>query len=134
MLLDKENVFSDKQAITGDAVSTNVIDLGAKGLDHGNPLSVIGQVTANFNTLTSLSVVVQSCAVEGFGSGVVNHQSVTVPLAGLTAGKRIDLGSLLDGTLRYVRLSYDVTGTNPTTGAITAALVPFGDQTLVNQA
>lgn len=133
MLLDKENVFSDNQAITADAVSTNVIDLGKYGLAPGNPLSVITQVTEVFNTLTSLTITVQSSVDEAFTSPI-NHQSVTVAVANLTLGKRIDLGSLLDGTKRFVRLNYDVVGTNPTTGAITAALVPFGDQTLVNQA
>jgi len=134
MLLDQKNVFSDNQAITADAVSTNVIDLGVAGRAPGNPLSVIAQVTEAFNTLTSLNVQVQSCAAEGFGSGVVTHQTVNLLLASLTAGKRVDLGSLLDGTLRYVRLNYDVVGTDPTTGRITAALLPFGDQTLVGQA
>ena len=134
MLLDQKNVFSDNQAITADAVSTNVIDFTKAGMGPGNPLSVIVQVTEAFNNLTSLEFQVQSCAVEGFGSGVVTHQKVSIALASLTLGKRVDLGSLLDGTLQYVRLNYDVTGTNPSTGKITAALLPFGDQTLVGQA
>lgn len=133
MLLDQKNVFSDKQAITADAVSTNVIDLTKAGLAPGNPLSVIAQIVEAFNTLTSLTFQVQSSATENFSS-VKTHQSVTILLADLVLGKRVDLGSLLDGTLRYVRLNYDVTGTNPTTGQITAALLPFGDQTLVGQA
>lgn len=134
MLLDAENVFSDDQAVTADAASTNVIDLMTTGRAPGNPLGVIAQVTEAFATLTSLTFQVQSCAVEGFGSGVKTHQSVTVAVADLTLGKRVDLGQLLDGTLRYVRLYYDVTGTNASAGKVTAALVPFGDQTLVNQA
>lgn len=133
MLLDQENVFSDNQAITADAVSTNVIDFTKAGMAPGNPLSVIAQVTEAFNTLTSLTVTVQSSVDEAFTSPI-NHQSVTIALASLTLGKRIDLGSLLDGVKQYVRLNYDVTGTNPTLGKITAALLPFGDQTLVGQA
>ncbi|MDX9690539.1 MAG: hypothetical protein RBT70_08805 [Alphaproteobacteria bacterium] len=133
MLIDAQQVFSDKQAITGDAVSTNVVNLGKAGLAPGNPLSVIAQVEENFNTLTSLTITVQSSTTENFAAPI-NHQSVTVALAGLTAGRRIDLGSLLDGVKQYVRLDYNVTGTDPTTGEITAVLQPFGDQTLVNQA
>lgn len=133
MLLDQKNVFSNGQAITADAVSTNVIDLGKDGLAPGNPLSVIAQVTEAFNTLTSLTVQVQSSVDEAFTSPIT-HQSVTIALANLTLGKRVDLGSLLDGTKRYVRLNYDVTGTNPTLGKVTAELLPFGNQTLVGQA
>lgn len=133
MLIDKENVFSDNQAITADAVSTNVIDLGKDGLAPGNPLSVIAQVTEAFNTLTSLNITVQSSVDEAFTSPI-SHQTVNILLASLTLGKRVDLGSLLDGTKRFVRLNYDVAGSNPSAGKVTAALLPFGDQTLVNQA
>jgi len=51
--------------------------------------------------------------------------SKTYLLAELTAGKELSFpDSLLEGTdERYVRLRYVVTGTNPTTGAITAGVV-----------
>ena len=135
MLLDQKNVFSDGQAITGDAVSTNVIDLSQAMRAPGNELDVIVQVTEAFNNLTSLELQVQSSVDEAFTSPVT-HQRVSVTLASgrLALGQRLDLGSLLDGTLRYVRLNYDVTGTNPSTGRLTAMLLPFGDQTLVGQA
>lgn len=133
MLLDAKNVFSDAQAITADAVSTNVIDLGAAGRAPGNNLNVVAQVVEAFNTLTSLEIQVQSSVDEAFTSPVT-HQKDSVELAALTLGKKVDMGSLPDGTLRYVRLIYDVTGTNPTLGKITAALAPFGEQTLVGQA
>lgn len=134
MIIDNELVFSDSQAITADAASTNVIDLGAAGRAPGNKLAILAHVEESFNTLTSLNISVQSCAVEGFGSGVVTHQTVNVVLADLTAGQQIDIGPLLNGTLQYVRLNFDVVGTNPTTGKITAAVVPFGQQTLPGQA
>jgi len=133
MLIDKQNVFSDDQAVTVDAASDNIIDLGAKGRAPGNGLNVIAQVTEKFLTTVSVKFTVQSCAAENFGSAVQDHQSVTVAVADLTLGKRIDLGQLLDGTLRYVRVYYDVT-TTATAGKVTAMLLPFGDQTLVGQA
>lgn len=133
MLIDQQNVFSDGQAITGDAVSTNVINLAVAGRAPGNPLSAFVHVTEAFNTLTSLTITVQSSVDEAFTSPI-NHQSVTIALASLTLGKKIDLGSLLDGVKQYVRLNYDVTGSNPSTGKLVAALLPFGDQTLPGQA
>lgn len=133
MLIDQELVFSDGQAITADAVSTNVIDLMAAGRAPGNELRAEVFVTEAFNTLTSLNVTVQSSVDEAFTSPI-NHQTVNVVLAALTLGKKIDLGRLLDGTKQYVRLNYDVVGTNPTLGKLTGMLLPFGGQTMPGQA
>jgi hypothetical protein len=133
MLIDSELVFSDAQALTGDAVSTNVVNLLAAKRAPGNPLHVFAQIDETFDNLTTLEFQVQSCAVEGFGSGVVTHQKVSIALAALVAGKKIDLGSLLEGTLQYVRINYDVTGTNPSAGQVTALLAPFGHHTLPGQ-
>ena len=133
MLIDQKNVFSDGQAITADAASTNVIDLMAAGRGPGNSLRAEVLVTEAFNNLTSLDVIVQSSVDEAFSSPI-SHQKVNVLLASLTLGKKIDLGRLLDGTKQYVRLYYDVNGTNPSTGKVFGVLLPFGDQTLVGQA
>lgn len=134
MLLDNELVFSDSQAITATAASTNIVDLGGAGMGAGNSLEMLAHVEEAFNNLTSLNVAVQSCAAENFGSGVVTHQKFDILLADLTAGKQIDLGPLLNGALQYVRLYYTVTGTAPSTGKITATILPYNGQTLPNQA
>jgi len=135
MLIDQECVLSDAQAITADAYSTNVYDLLAAKRAPGNPLHIYAIVTEAFNNLTSLEFQVRSCAVEGFGSGVVTHQKVSVTLASgrLALGQKIDLGHLLEGTLQYVAAYYDVTGTAPSTGKVTTAIMPFGGQTLSDQ-
>lgn len=134
MLIDNQLVLSDKQAITADAASTNVLDLGVAGRAPGEDLTLLAHINEDFNTLTSLDFEVQSCAAEGFGSGVVTHQIVNKLLADLTAGTQIDLGPLLNGTLQYVRINYNVQGSNPTTGQVTTVIVPFGQQTLPGQA
>lgn len=133
MLIDNQNVFSDGQAITADAASTNVINLVKAGLAPGNDLNILMNVETAFNNLTSLDVTVQSSSDEAFTSPV-NHQTISIALADLTAGKQVDLGPLLNGTLQYARLSYDVVGTAPSTGTVTAAILPFGQQTLPDQA
>lgn len=134
MIIDNELVLSDEQAITADAASTNVIDLGAAGRAPGEALNVFALVNEAFNNLTSLTFTVQSATDAAFSSPVA-AQSVTVALANLTVGKKVDLGPLLEGTLQYVRVYYDVTGTNPTTGKVTAAIHPYGKgQTMVGQA
>jgi hypothetical protein len=135
MIFDKTLLFSDAQAITGDAASTNVVDLGNTGTPYGGrklvadfgkgkkiPLFVF--VTANFNTLTSLTVSLQVDTVENFASPK-EVASKTFLLAELTAGKELSFPDcILEGAdERYIRLFYDVNGTNPTTGAITAGVV-----------
>lgn len=133
MIVDNQLVLSDAQAITGDAVSTNVIDLGAARRGSGNPLDVLIFINETFTDLTSLTITVQSCAVEGFGSGVAEHQTFVIPVADLTVGKMYNLGQLVNNLLQYVRLDYDVTGTDPTAGEITAIVAPYGVQTLPEQ-
>ena len=45
MILDKENLFSDDQALTTTAVSENVIDTGAaKDVGPGEPLRVVRKI------------------------------------------------------------------------------------------
>lgn len=134
MLNDSQHFFSDEQAITADANSTNVVNLSAVSPGPGNALRLKAHITESFNNLTSLTFRLDTCAVEGFGSGVKNHQSITVALAGLTAGQVIDLGEVPDGALQFARLNYDVTGTNPAAGKVTALVAPLGsDQTIIGQ-
>jgi hypothetical protein len=132
MILSTQNIFSDKQAITASAASTNIIDTGQSGNDlgFGTPIPMLIQVTQAFNLLTSLTVALQSSDSSAFSSPdtVV---STTVPLAGLTLGARIAVNNVPYGTLkRYLRLYYTVTGSNsPTTGQITAGITAGNDET-----
>lgn len=141
MIFDISTLFSDAQAITADAASTNIIDLGATGrvygaaavltrdVGKGSDIPIHIQVVEAFNTLTSLRVVVQSSSVEGFGSDVQDEIEQTIPLAGLTLGRTIAITCVPPGTdRRYLRIYYDVVGTNPTLGKITAGVV-MGSQT-----
>lgn len=140
MILDKENLFSDNQAITADAASTNIIDLGAPGtpvggaaaltrdIGKGKPIDLLIQVTEDFDNLTSLDIEVQVDTVENFASPTVVMQH-NVALADLVAGYVCPLQVVPPGTnQRYMRLYYDVNGTNPTAGKITAGVVLGGVQ------
>lgn len=136
MILDSTNVFSDAQAITATAASTNIIDLGATGtvvggasalvrdIGPGNPLPIRVQIVEAFNTLTSLTIALQVDDNSSFSSAKT-VESIVVPLAGLTLGAVVAaLYYVPRGTdERYVRLNYTVTGTNPTLGKVTAGIV-----------
>ena len=136
MIVDNTLVLSDHQAITADAGSTNVIDLKAAGTAYGHaaalardvgkateiPMHVV--VSEAFNTLTSLIISVQVDDNAGFSSPK-EVASRTYPLAELTLGAVLPFpAELPEGTNeQYLRLYYDVVGTNPTTGKIFAGIV-----------
>lgn len=137
MIFDKENLFSEDQAITADAASTNVIDLGAPGtpanylgalkrdIGPGNPLELWISVSETFNNLTSLTITMQSDTADTFGSQTTFGTTLAIPLADLVAGYYVKFPAYWPegNTERYVRLFYDVTGTAPSTGKITAGIV-----------
>ena len=132
MIFDRQTLVSDRQAITATAVSTDTIDLGPitrfRDVGKGTPIPFRVQVVEAFNTLTSLTIALQVDDNTGFSSAKTVWSQV-VPLAQLIAGAVFLPEYLPRGTdERYVRLSYTVTGTNPTLGRITAG-VTMGNQT-----
>jgi hypothetical protein len=132
MILSAQQLFSDDQAITATAVSTNVIDLGvsatpygaAAALNHdigkGTAVPILIQVTEAFNTLTSLAIAIEVGATTSLGT-VLSTQ--TILLAGLTVGKQTAVAVLPRGAdARYLGVRYTVAGTDPTAGKITAGI------------
>lgn len=136
MILDSTNLFSDAQAITATAASTNIIDLGATGrvvggssnlvrdIGAGKPVPIRIQVVEAFNNLTTLTVALQVDDNSAFSSAKT-VETVAVPLADLGLGAFVnEIYYVPRGTdERYARLNYTVTGTAPTLGKITAAFV-----------
>lgn len=132
MLLDGETQFSNRQALTATAVSTNYIDLqdtGTRQLSGTKLTRDIGgwgrdllvQVTQDFVGGTSVQVQVQVDDNPAFTTPRVTGQTAAVPVADLKAGYRFSLHDFPIGTNeRYVRLNYVVVGT-PTAGNVTAA-------------
>lgn len=140
MILSANLIYSDKQAVTATAASTNIIDHGANGrtyggsadlgrdLGKGSKIPILVQVVEDFADLTSLTVAFQVSATSAFGSPKT-VASQTVDLAALKAGKQFSIDTMpLGSDQRYSRLYYTVTGTAPTAGRITAA-VTMGNQT-----
>ncbi len=143
MIIDHTLVFSDQQAVTATAASTNIWDTLAVGLPYGwvaartpdrgegyKEIPLIVQVTEVFATLTSLTVTLEMDDNAGFSSTTVIASTGAIPVASLTAGYKFKLlGQIPEGaTERYYRLLYTVTGANATTGKIFAAITG-GNQT-----
>lgn len=143
MILSAQQIFSDDQAITATAVSTNVIDLGAAGTPYdaaaalnqdigkGTKVPILIQVTEDFNTLTSLTIAIETGATTSLGTVVL---SKTVLLAALVEGYQFPVNVLPDEIdKRYLGVRYTVAGTAPTTGKITAGIT-MGVQTNITGA
>ncbi|HHM6439591.1 Bbp16 family capsid cement protein [Pseudomonas aeruginosa] len=123
MLFDKKLLMSNAQAITASAASTDVIDRGdTKDVGRAGDIPLCIQVVEAFNTLTSLTIELQTDDNSGFGSPR-SLFSVVVPLADLNVGYQTPVIVLPQKTERYLRLNYTVTGTAPTTGKVTAGVV-----------
>lgn len=143
MILSAQQLFSDDQAITASADSTNVIDLGAPGTPYGAAaalnqdigkgakIPLLVQVTEAFDNLTSLEVKLSTGAATTLGTTIASQ---TILLADLVAGKQLNLDFLPNGIVeRYLGMEYVVTGTTPTAGKVTAGIT-MGVQTNVTGA
>lgn len=132
MIFDRQSLFSEAQAVTVTAASTNVIDLGpiknSRRIGFAEKIPLAIQVVESFATLTSLEVQIQECAAENFGAGVVTLATTgAIPLAQLVAGYRASLDVIpRNQAARYLRVNYVVVGTAATAGKVTAGVV-LGD-------
>lgn len=141
MIFDSTNLFSDAQAITASAASTNVIDFGAtdtpqhaanaitRDIGKGNVIELYAQVVEAFTAAGAgtLTIDLQTDTAEGFGSATTLWTSATIGKADLVAGYRLPIYFMPQGIQRYLRLNYTV-GTGPmTAGKITAGLVFAAD-------
>lgn len=127
--------FSDNQAITADAASTNSKDLGAMGTVYGaagalertsgagKPINLLIQVVQAFATCTSVTFQVQVDDNSSFSSPKTVIEQ-TVLLADLVVGARTAFKYIPRGVdERYMRLFYVVNGSDATAGAVTAGVV-----------
>lgn len=134
MYIDTQNLFSDAQAVTATAISTNVIDLtlGESGLTtidigNGEPiyLLIICTTTTASGGSTTIDFTLESDSTANLATSATTHISVAgVAKATLVAGYRVVAQALPLGNYeRYLGVRYTVNTANLTAGAFTAALV-----------
>ena len=132
MILDKQNLFSEDQAITVTAVSTNIIDLGnddalVQALNEKNA-TILCQVTETFEGGTSVKASLYKDNDVAFGSATLVQETDAIALASLVAGYKFPLGRILPlMDEQYLRMTYTVVGTM-SAGKIMAGLI-LDDQT-----
>lgn len=129
MLLDKETLFSDRQAVTTSAASTNVVHtaLGKlKEIAFGTPMPLLIQVVEKFVGCTSVKVAVQTSATESFAQPVTLAETAAIAVKDLVAGYKFPINFMPKGNLGYTRLFFTVDGT-ATAGKIDAGFVAAHD-------
>lgn len=131
MILDAQHQFSDSQAVTADAVGTNVLDLSvSRALGNGEPMGVLFVVEVDADQTTGdedytfdveyATNAAQSTGRQLIGRRVFESGTPTAPAQNadlLVAGYRFVIPippSSLDDAARYLGIRYDVTGTTPT--------------------
>lgn len=141
MILDNLLVFSDAQAITADAVGTNVIDLSTdRSIGNGEPMAVVFCVDVAADQTTgdedyTFEVEYASNAAQTTGRQLVGRRvfesgTPTAPAQDadlLVAGFKFVIPippTALSESERYIGIRYDVTGTTPTI-TVTAFLQPM---------
>lgn len=131
MILDAQHEFSSSQAITADAVGTNVLDLSQdRSIGNGNPMCVVFQVEVAADQTTGdedytfdveyASNAAQSTGRKLIGRAVFESGTPTAPAQDadlLVAGYQFAIPippATLSVSEQYLGIRYDVTGTTPT--------------------
>jgi hypothetical protein len=141
MYVDAQLQFSDAQAVTADAVGTNVIDLTVdRSIGNGEPMAVVFVVDVAADQTTGdedytfdveyASNAAQTTGRQLIGRRVFESGTPTAPaqdadllVAGFTFAIPIPPTRLSESE-RYLGIRYDVTGTTPTI-TVTSFLSPM---------
>lgn len=129
MILDSQLLFSEEQAITAAADSTNVVDLGiARNIGVGEELYIFILVTTAFTDSGSDSTLNVDLVTDdnaALSSDSVVMDLVTIPAlaaAGTYYTFRVP-PAILNAYERYIGLAYTPANGNLSTGSITAGIV-----------
>lgn len=143
MILDAQNEFSNSQAITADAVGTNVIDLRQdRSIGNGEPMCVVFVVEVAADQTTgdedyTFDVEYASNAAQSTGRQLIGRrifesgtpaapaQDADLLVAGYQFAIPIPPTKLTESE-QFLGIRYDVTGTTPTI-TCSAYLMPLKD-------
>lgn len=127
MILDKLLMFSDKQAVTATAASTDVIDLGPIdgtrrdiGVGYQLEFWTLVNTTATASGAATVNVQLQTSPDNSTWTSI--YESGALALAALIAGKRIVSAKVPSGVQKYLRVNYTVSTGPLTAGAFTSGI------------
>lgn len=124
MFIDSQLLLSEEQAVTADAASTNVVDLGVdQDIGRGEPMAVVFTIDTAADSTTGDETYAFQVRTGSTASPSTVIAAQTIAAANLTAGSRhvLPLGFSNE---RYVAGYYDVGGTSPSV-TVTAFLQPM---------
>lgn len=123
MILDKQNLLSDGQAVTVTAASTDYIDLQNTVNRVGEPLRVFARIPTAFTAggAATLVIAIREDDTDAMASPTVIAQTAAIPVADLVAGAEIEMPQLPKKTLRYLDAYFTVA-----TGPMTAGNIDIG--------
>lgn len=127
-ILDRENAFSQSQALTGTSLvaSTDVIDLSVVrqiGAGNGEPILQVNFEVAAGGTTPTMTLALQTDDNAAFSSAttVVTYLSAAAAAA-FGASSQYAFPIPRQGLERYIRVAYTMGGTTPT-ATVSAHLV-----------
>lgn len=125
MILDKELMFSEKQAVTASAASTNVIDMGTDRELGAADVEVYGIVdeAATAAGAATVQVALETDDNSGFSTPTTLSQTAAIGKATLVAGYKFFRMKIPYGCERFLRLYYTVATGPLTAGKFTAGIV-----------
>lgn len=123
MYIDALTRFSDAQALTATAVSTNVVDLSVdRDIGKGEPMAVVVTVgVALAGTSPTVDIDIQTDDNESFSSATVIASSQQITSAAAGDKFVVPIGHTNE---QYLRLNYTLGGTSPTV-TVDADLMPM---------
>ncbi|TBL50578.1 hypothetical protein EYY98_09075 [Obesumbacterium proteus] len=127
MILDKLLMFSEAQAVTATAASTDVIDLGPidgtrRDIGVGYPLEFWTTVNTTATASGAATVNVQLQTSPDNSTWTTIASSGDLALSALVAGKRIVSQKVPSGVQKYLRVNYTVGNGPLTAGAFTSGI------------
>ena len=129
MLIDAQNRFSDDQAVTATAASTNIVDFLALGRDMGSGHPIwayaVCTTTATSGGSAVVTVSVEVATDAAFTTPIPLVSGPAVAVANVVKGKELLKVRLppTDDQYRYMRFKYTATTANLTAGTFTGGLV-----------
>lgn len=127
MILDKLQMFSEAQAVTASAASTDTLDLAPLKGNHrdigiGYTLEFWALVNTTATAAGAATLNVQLQTSPDNSTWTTIYDSGALALSALTVGKRIVSAKVPAGVLRYLRVNYSV-GIGPlTAGTFTSGI------------
>lgn len=123
MIMDAQNLFSDAQAVTAAAGSTNTIDLGAvRDAGVGERLYIVALVDVAFTDSGSDSTLAVALETDSTTTITPDATRTLFTFGALSAAGTVKIAALGpdDLNLQYARLKYTPANGDLTTGSITA--------------